>query len=274
MEEQKKTPEGEESSVGESNEARRIRLSGESIGEDIKTDDIKVNKVENFFYHNKIAIILTVFFVTVFAILIVQMVRHSNPDVSIIYGGPEYISARQAQDFRSVMESLGDDYNNDGKTIIQLYDFVFMTKDQIEKVTSEPDENGNKVVVDMNVNKSNSDRFSSEIFGVDASLCILSKSQYDMVKENGGFVQLSDIFDEIPEGAVDEFGILFYSTKLCRFYNAVRIFPEDSVIALRKISTAGAVMGMSEQAKKNHEYGEKLFKKIMAFEYPEGYEPE
>ena len=125
MEEQKKTPEGEDPSVNESNEARRIRLSGESIGEDIKTDDIKVNKVENFFYHNKIAIILTVFFVTVFAILIVQMVRHSNPDVSIIYGGPEYISARQAQDFRSVMESLGDDYNNDGKTIIQLYDFVY-----------------------------------------------------------------------------------------------------------------------------------------------------
>ncbi|MBQ7600438.1 MAG: hypothetical protein IJU57_07210, partial [Clostridia bacterium] len=149
MEDQDKNTVGSEDQIPESNEARRIRMSGEGIGEDVRLDDIKVNKLSNFLYHNKVKIILITFFAVVLIIGIVQIITQSSPDATIIYGGPQYISPNQAKNFRAMMESLMDDYNGDGKKVVQLYDFVFYTSEQLEKVAEETDENGEKTVVNI-----------------------------------------------------------------------------------------------------------------------------
>ena len=260
--------------INESNAARRMRLRHEDMGEDVRTDDIKVNKIGNFLYHNKIKIIIIAFFAVVLTIAVTQFIAKDNPDLYIIYGGNERISANDAKEFTALAASLMDDYNGDGKKKVQINDFVFMTPEQVERITSETDSEGNYVTVNLLENKTVYDRFSDEIFGPDAGLCILCESQFRTVEESGGFVPLAEIFGEVPEGAVDGFGIRLSETKLYKFYSAARVFPADAVLALRRVSSMGALPGMGGKAETAHSRGEDLFRKIMAFEYPEGFVPE
>ena len=271
MEDQDKNTVGSEDQIPESNEARRIRMSGEGIGEDVRLDDIKVNKLSNFLYHNKVKIILITFFAVVLIIGIVQIITQSSPDATIIYGGPQYISPNQAKNFRAMMESLMDDYNGDGKKVVQLYDFVFYTSEQLEKVAEETDENGEKTVVNISSNRKTADRFSEEVFGVDSGVCILSESQYNEARSAGAFLTLREVLGYQPDGAVDDFAVKLSETKLWKFYDAARIFPRDSVIVMRKLSSMGSILGMKKRAETNHEAGLKLFRTILEFEYPEGY---
>ena len=103
----------------ESNAARRMRLRGEDIGEDIKTDDIEVNRLANFWYHNKVWVLIAAFFVVMITIVTVQYAKQSNPDIYLLYGGPEHITANEAKAFSSLLEDMMDDYNGDGKKLVQ-----------------------------------------------------------------------------------------------------------------------------------------------------------
>lgn len=256
--------------VEESNAARRMRLRGEDMGEEVKTDDIKVNWLQNFWYHNKAAVIIVAIFAFMIAVGVTQFVNQSNPDIYVIYGGPEHISANEAKAFADMLETVGDDYNGDGKALVQLNEFVFMTPEQVDKITNTPDENGLNVTVNLNDNLTIYQRFSNEIFGVESIICILGEGQYDEIKKAGGFMPLSELFDTVPEGAIDEYGVRFSETKLYKYYSEAQIFPKDAVLAIRKLSTMSAITG-KKKAETLHSYARDMFVKMLNFEYPEGY---
>lgn len=260
--------------VPESNAARRMRLRGEDMGEDVKTDDIKVNWLQNFWYHNKLTVIVVAVFAVMIAVGVTQYVNQSNPDVYVIYGGPEHLTANEAKDFADLLGDIGEDYNGDGKNLVQINEFVFMTPEQVDEITSAPDEDGYDVTVNLNTNMETYERYSYEIFGNESIICILGEGQYEEVKNAGGFIPLAELFNEIPEGAIDEYGVRFSETKLYKFYTEAQIFSDDAVIAIRKLSTMSAITGQ-KRAEKLHGYAKDLYLKILNFEYPEGYvEPE
>ncbi len=254
-----------------SNAARRIKALGQDAVEE--EEPLKIDRVANFFYHYKFRIIM----IAVFAFIIIvaggQFLGQSNPDINIIYGGPQYITANQNKDFCGVLEGLMPDYNGDGKTYVQLNDLVFMSQRQLDEYTAEMAAKGEQVSLDHLTNKQVNERFTYEIFGGESVICILGEEQYNEVKGEGGFLPLSEIFDEVPEGAIDDYGIRFSETKLCKFYGAAQIFPDDAVLALRRVSTMSVFTGKSK-AEKKHAYHMDLFRRMAEFEYPEGYVPE
>lgn len=253
----------------ESNAARRIRALGGN--EEVRDEEpIEINKWENFWYHNKTKVIIITFFVVVIGVIVVQLATRSNPDISMIYSGPDYITANMNRDFCDMIEGMMDDYNGDGKKYVQLNDIVYKTEDQIVEFEAELEANGDNGSFDKTANAQAAERFTFEIFGSEASLCILAEDQYEMVASSGGFMRLDEIFDEIPEGAIDDYGVRFNETKLCKFYASAQIFPEDCVIALRKVSTISAMTG-KKKAERQHSYSMELFRDILNFEYPEGY---
>ncbi len=262
-----------EENVFESNAARRMRLRGEDMGEDVKTDDIQVSRLANFWYHNKVWVIIAVVFVFIISIAVAQYAKQSNPDIYIIYGAPEHITANEAKAFSGLLEDMMDDYNGDGKKLCQINEFVFMTPEQVDKITSTPNENGEDVIVNLNTNLETYNRYSNEIFGGESVICILGEYQYEEVKNAGGLLPLSELFAEAPKGAIDEYGVRLKDTKLYAYYPAARIFPDDAVIAIRKLSTMSAITG-KKKAEKLHEYARDLLVKMLSFEYPEGFVPE
>lgn len=262
-----------ETDMEESNVARRIRALGEDIGSNEPEEPLKINKWENFWYHHKTKVIMISVFTFIIGVAVIQFATHANPDVSVIYSGPDYITANMNQAFCDILEGVMMDYNEDGKKYAQLNDLVFMTEGQIAEFEQEMEEAGETGTIDRISNAQASERFTYEIFGSEASICLLAGDQYRMVRGEGGFLPLKEIFgEEIPEGAIDDTGVLFSETKLYKFYDAAKIFPEDTVLALRRVSTMSALTGR-KKAERQHSYSMDLFKKMLMFEYPAGYIP-
>lgn len=253
----------------ESNAARRLRALGGN-DEPREEEPIEINKWENFWYHHKTKVIMIAVFGFLIGVVVVQLVTQSNPDISILYSGPDYITPNLNRDFCDMIEGMMDDYNGDGKKYAQLNDIVYKTEAQIAEYEAELEANGDNGKFDRTSNTQAEERFTYEIFGSEASVCILAEDQYEIVASAGGFMKLEELFDEIPEGAIDECGVRFSETKLYKFYASAQIFPEDSVIAIRKVSTISALTG-KKKAERTHEYAKELFCAILNFEYPEGY---
>ena len=254
----------------ESNAARRLKALG---GSDETTEDepIKVDKLANFWHYNKTKILIAAAFILIIGISLVQLIGRQNPDVSVLYAGPDYITPNECEAFCDVLESLMDDYNGDGRKYVQVEDIVFMSDDQILDYLAAAQADNEHAAVDNMNNNEVKDRFMYEVFGGEAMLCILAEDQYDMVAEGGGFMKLTDVFGSIPDGAIDEYGIRFSETRFCKFYDAAKIFPADSVIALRTVPTTSALTG-KQRAERIHGYHETMFKLLIEWDYPEGYE--
>lgn len=256
----------------ESIAAKRLKALGGNENEE-ETEEIKINKLANFWYHYKFRIIMIAAFAFIIIVATTQFISRQNPDINIIYGGPQYITPNQNKAFCEVLQSMMPDYNDDGKKYVQLNDMVFMSENQVQKYIDEAEKNGEEVSVNLLSNKQVSERFTYEIFGGNSVICILSEDQYKSVASEGGFCPLSELFgDELPEGAIDDYGVRFCETKLCKFYDAAKIFPDDAVIALRRLSTMSAFTG-KKKAERKYEYHRDLFIQILNFEYPEGYVP-
>lgn len=253
----------------ESNAARRVRVLG-GIEDDTQQEPLKINKWENFWYHNKTKVIMISVFTFIIGVAVVQFASQSNPDINMIYAGPDYITANMNRDFCNVLETIMPDYDGNGEKYVQLNDLVFKTEGQIAEFEAELEANGDDGTFDRLANAQTSERFTYEIFGSTASICILAEDQYEMVANSGGFMRLDELFEEIPEGAIDDYGVRFSETKLYKFYDTAKIFPDDCVIALRKLSTASALTGKGK-AEKLHANNKDLFCRILNFEYPQGY---
>lgn len=268
-EKEKNNPESE---TEESNAARRIRLLGEDNGDDGEEEELVIDRWGNFWYHHKWKVIMITVFGIIIGVAVAQFAGQQNPDVRILYGGPLYITPNENKAFCEAVETLCPDFNDDGKTYVQLNDMVFMTETQLNEMTALSKENGDDVAYDRLSNAQMQERFTYEIFGGEASICILAEEQYKEVSQSGGFMTLSEIFgeDNLPDGAIDEYGVRLSETKFWKFYGTEEMFPEDSVIAMRRVSTMSALTGKSK-SEKLHANSLEVFKNIIEYEYPEGY---
>ena len=260
----------------ESNAARRIRALGQDSDDAADDEPLEIDRWGNLWYHHKWKVLIISVFAFIIGVAVVQFAGQQNPDVYVLYGGPLYITPNENQHFCDAVESLCPDYNGDGKTYVQLNDMVFMTENQLNELIALAEESDEDITYDRLSNAQVQERFTYEIFGGEASICILAEEQYEEVRGSGGFLTLAEIFgeDAIPEGAVDDCGVRLNETKFWKFFGTAEMFPEDTVIALRRVSTMSALTGKS-RAEKQHAVSLDVFKNIMNYEYPEGYvEPE
>lgn len=264
-----------EEGLSESNAAKRLRMTGEGIGEEQDYSDIPKDfksKLINFWYHHKAKVIISVFFAFAIGICISQMVSQSNPDVCILYSGPDYITSVDNQNFCSaVTQIMTKDFNDDGEKKVRLTDIIFHTRDQLNAAQKEAAERGEDFKIDGVANQNNSEKFNYEVFSDNAVICILSWDQYKQVEVCDGFIPLTEIFgDREIKGAVDECGIRFSETNFYEFFESARIFPEDAVLAIRKLTSLSAITGKSK-AEKVHAYHVEIFKNMADFQFPKGY---
>ena len=93
---------------------------------------------------------------------------------------------------------------------------------------------------------------------------------YEKVKHAGGLMPLSEALSEAPDGALDEYGLRFADTKFARYFSAMDVFPADSVLCIRRVSTMSVFKGQ-KKTERIHARHLDLFRNIVNFEFPEGY---
>lgn len=258
----------EENWPGESNAAKILKSTGWNKDENEPPCVVKkAGFFENYWYHHKWATIIAAFFIFIGGVLIFQMATKEKIDIYMLYCGPASITGERNRAIVSVIgQTMSEDYNGDKKKGVMFSTLSYMNKDQIE--AAEKSNPGS--FVNTQVNMSNYNQFQSELMVGNTVIYLLDPSLYESIRGNGVFVRLDEIFDSDLDSAMDEYGIRLSDTKLYKYYTALQVLPEDTVMCVRRVSDMSVFKGKNK-AKKNNEYHVKMIKDIISFEYPEGY---
>ena len=228
----------ENAEPAESNAARRLRLHGDDRAEELRTaaeeaakDERPVSWLENFWYHHKWAVIMIGAFAVIFAIAAVQLIGRDKPDLYVMCAGPNYLGSAAGETIKASFQDYMGDYNNDGEKLILFADVVYA------KGTA-------------NASRAE-EQFQSELSAGNSAVYFLSPELYDYAKETGLLVPLAEVFGTVPDGAVDECGMLLSETAFARENpDAAALFPKDTVVCLRNVPMLVNVRGKEAAAKR------------------------
>ncbi len=229
--------------------------------------------LDNFWYHYKWVTLVTAFFTVTLLIIIIQMITKTNPDSNILYGGPAVLTANQTKEIENAFNALlPEDFNGDGEKITSLQAITLMTKEQIAKAEAEAAENSSVFVYNPQSLENNKTSFSTQLFSGEYVICLIDPEQYKNAYKAGGFAPLSELFGEnnIPEYAYDDCALLLSETNFSKFFTAMSVFPDDTLICVRKMSSVSAIKGKSK-AEREYNNQLRLFYSIIAFTPPEGF---
>ena len=239
--------------IGESNAAKRIRVLTADDFKDEPEKPIRMDtadKITNFWYHHKWKVIIGTFFAVIFGICIAQFASKTTPDICMMYVGPQYINASDNESINRALTSVMSDYNSDGKVGLQFATIVYLNEDQVKAKEDAAHARGEYFVFDAAANSSNLEQFNYEVMTGNTVIFLLDPAMYEdiMDKGMGIFLKLSDVFDELPDAAIDEYGIRLGDTELYSYFTALKNFPRDTVLCIRDVRTMSFYKGKKKMS--------------------------
>lgn len=242
------------------------------LGLDKKTEpEIEVEPVgffENYWYHHKWKTIIIGVFLLILLICTLQMCTKDTPDVYIMYAGPGFLTANEAREVENSFRQIMEDYNEDGEKGVMLTGINYLTPVQIEEKLEQARQEGIDLIIDYPGNNEALERFGLEVMVGESVICILDPGLYAQLKAGGGLMELEEVLGYVPEGALDAYGVRFRQTEFSQFFTATHVFPEDSILCIRRVSAMAAFKGQ-KKTERAHAYHTAMFRSVMEFTMPE-----
>lgn len=204
--------------------------------EDNKTQMTFIQKIENYWYHYKWHTLFGIFAVILVAVCVVQCSSKTEPDAMIMYAGklPEQLTpSKDSRDKTLEADVLKEDYNKDGEKRIEVFQLIL----PIVEIDGNFD-HADKVA---QTNLSERQRMHTEVANGTSVIYMLHPLLYEEVKAMGVLRPLSEVLDEVPEYAMDEYGIPISELHAYKRTN-LRYYQKDTIICIRKERTSGAGM--------------------------------
>ena len=217
--------------------------------------------LDNLWYHYKFQIIAGAVLLFTVVISTAQLVSKEENDYLLLYAGPRNIAVQDLAYMERAVEAVADDYNKDGTVSVAIDDVVMLSPEE-QKAAMDAG-----IAVNGEFLNNTMDNFYQQIIGGDAVICLLSPYMYSFVYDAGGFLPLSEIFTEIPEGAVDDCGILLCETDFGSSFNGMDDLPKDTVLCIRRLSTMAKFKGEAK-TRAAHEANVELFRRIVEYKSP------
>lgn len=221
--------------------------------------------LDNYWYHYKWPTVITAALAIIIVIMAAQFVGRDKFDLSILYAGPLDITPNQTRDVENeTAKLLAEDLNGDGKKNCQLASFYLLTEEQISAVQAEYDEREELYFVNRSELASTRQKFTNQISAGDASVMLLDPYWYETLKKQDLIVPLNEILDSVPDYAQDEYSVRFADTPFAKFFTATQVFPDDTVLCLRRMPITSAFTGKSS-AEKQYGCSKELFRAFVGF---------
>lgn len=211
----------------------------------------------NYWYHYKWPTIISFFVAITVIICLVQCSNVQKNDSLVLYAGNYDMTYGEVQGVKDALEEVVGDYNEDGEREVELVNLFIMSPDEIAEFNRTHKED--KLQVNTNLLSTNWESFQNEILSGEASVCILSGYCFDYVAEADGF---SDLYD----------AYYLNDTNFGRYFSAMQIFPSDTVICLRRISTMQSIF-RKNQTERDYADQVDFYERILNFTPPEGWIP-
>lgn len=256
------------------------RENGKTEAGEIVVSNRFLKWLDNFWYHYKWTVIIVAFFVLVFVVCFSQCVQKVDINLPVVYaGGYQSVDAERLswteEDRTAIKNVLSSLYRSQGGSEEKNVGFLtynIYTEEQLRAMATEPPEREGESEkfspYAFNAAKQNNiaefDAFSNYMGTGECSIWLLSEYVYEekLVKDRA--MPLSEIWgEEIPEGAYDAYAIRLGDTALYRYYDALHVLPEDTLIVM----TRGWIMGASSDADTYESYLQ-LYRAMVGFEAP------
>lgn len=240
-----------------------------SYTEGISTKDSKLlSWLDNFWYHYKWHTIAIAFILVVLVTVLVNCINTPKSNVIFTYAGPKEFVTAPAEKIaiNSALSNVSKEVYGE-KAVASLNSFLIYSREQIEEIESELDENGNqKYKVDTAFNTSEMNSFD-EFSKTGASfILMLDPSVYQrMLDQNGEserLVELSAVFGSTPEGARDKYSVRLGDTEAYQSIPELRALPADTVLCLH----ARLILSTSKNEYDDHVEIFKSFAKLETIE--------
>lgn len=240
-------------------------------GGDIKVDSKFAKWFDNYWYHYKWQTIGIIFAVFVILVCTLQMCEKEKVDAYVMYAGPDIIEGEQMNNFRKALNVvLPEDFNGDGEKYVEVVSNYIMSKQDIEaarKEAEKTDGGTGDFYIDGAFMAQNKQKFENLIVAGEYSICFLSPYLYEEVKEANGFMPLSEMFDETPKGAFDEYSLLLSETDFGSYFPGVNELPRDTLLCIRRIGTLTSLLNKGA-TERDYEKSMKLFRAIVNYKAP------
>ncbi len=246
-----------DNNLGESNNARRLRMLGDDAGENIhlKSDaEVKGAFWPNLWFKHKWAIIIvSVFFIT-FLILFIQFLTRTKYDIHVVYAGPKYLANFQDQ-YIEALVPVAADGNGDGEVNVAFSTIVYLTPEQQKEVAGG---NKNNEIAMQQANKESHQDFQDLMMSGSMAFFLLDPSLYEEYSDAFGNVSEILGYEVDSELLYADNAVYFKKTEYAKNITAFNNLPNDTILC---------VMTAHQFTPQKEEIGAiELFKNIMACE--------
>lgn len=225
------------------------------------------NWFKNYWYYYKWGVIIAAAFIAIILICVFQSASKEKYDANIIYAGPHIFSVNEKSSISSAFEQIMDDYNKDGKKVVDIVDMTAFTDEQIKDAIGDSTDDQLLIKYAPYTVDRVKQQFSNVIAG-DGYICLLDQYWYDILKDASALVPLSEVLGYEPENMIDEFSAYLSELDIYSYFDeSVGKLPSDTIVCFRVMPTTSAFTGVKE-ARKMYGYSMELFKAIFAFEAP------
>jgi hypothetical protein len=220
---------------------------------------------KNYWYYYKWRTIIIGFFIIAFAVMVPQFLNNTDYDINILYAGPYIFKLGEKDKAEEIFrELMTKDYNGDGKKTVLLANMTIMTNAQMQEAMEKAHKQGITLILNQYSSLQMDKAFSQEIFAGESIICLLDPTKYEQVRKQDGFLPLKDALGYKPGNAFDDYGIYFCNTAVGQYFDLFKQFPEDTILCIRRISTASVFTGV-KKAQKKYEYNLDFFKRLVEF---------
>lgn len=189
--------------------------------------------LDNFWYHYKWVTIGIATAVIILIICIAQSCSRENRDIMIVYAGPHSLSVSEQEQLGDLMSMiLPGDLDGNGEAVAHLNTYQIYSEAQIKEIESKTDSTGKPLSVDRSFNSNSYKQYSDYMQTGGSSVCFLDPWLYEKMVQSNAVCPLADVFEQMPQGALDEYGVRLGDTELYQTYDLLKLMPEDTVICL------------------------------------------
>lgn len=198
--------------------------------------DAELNsKLSNFWYYNKWKVIIGAGVLVALLICILQMVNRREPDGFVYYAGECYFSQEQAAALETAFVStMRSDPDGNGEKTVQLIAQVILSPDKQATAihTAREEEEDGTYIYAGNPTENEADHYEQMAYG-EAVICLLERSYFEKAREQGRLASLREIMGELPENAIDDYGIFLCDTEAGQYFEICRALPGDTVLCCK-----------------------------------------
>lgn len=220
-------------------------------------------KLENLWYHNKVALIVVPLFVIFIVIATVQLLTKDKPDANFLYMGPAAIAFQGEHHLQeSISLVMKEDYNKDGKKYIDYIELTALDpKDDFD------DEGGDFATgyTTYDVQRTVGESFAAQIIAGDSMIYLLDEKYFNVAKDTNVLMPLSEALGYTPDFAVNEYAV--YLSDLEVYYlPGFKLLPESTLICIRYPVT---LTSGKKEVEERERCNLSVFRDMFSYVYPD-----